>query len=544
MKDQACADTSISAPSNKLPASVANAFARLGQQVRADIETIKFPSDRYKDNPVGFAREILGIERLAFSQIDILEAIRAHRNVSVVCGHRTGRTEAFAIAALWFYCSFREARVLLTAVKAEQLQGTLWRAVRRLVQNSKIKIDGVLNDTAKSGLVAEDGRQIIGQTARTGEGLQGFAGPAIMVLVDEASGVSDQFFDSLTSLLAGEGTQRRVYGGNPTRNNGVFFESQHRNKALFKCLNFSSLDIANSLRHDPIPGLASVEWCEERKTEYGEDSHSYRVRVLGQWVADLDGKIIPFAALESARSLWDERVKDADPRSIEGDLQIGVDPADDGVVGDETAFAVRRGNNILTVYARRGINAETIRDEILALITRYGRPLETPRVAIDAEGGVGTTLRNELRAYLDSHRGAFTLVTVRAGKSYYGSQEYHHIRDGLWGEAAKWIKAGGAIPADDGKLFAELNAPIWSLNQYSQYKATDKKILRKELGRSTDRADAVLLAIWGHDSIDDAPQANQYGPAPRNSFEALSNWKNAYGLKQDSWSQLDAWNRR
>jgi hypothetical protein len=85
------------------------------------------------------------------------------------------------------------------------------------------------------------------------------------------------------------------------------------------------------------------------------------------------------------------------------------------------------------------------------------------------------------------------------------------VRDGLWGQTEKWIKAGGALPADV-KLSQELNAPSFTADKNNRYVATDKKALRKILGRSPDRADAVCLAIWGFASVHNAAEARS--PAP------------------------------
>ena len=71
----------------------------------------------------------------------------------------------------------------------------------------------------------------------------------------------------------------------------------------------------------------------------------------------------------------------------------------------------------------------------------------------------------------------------------WGSPEFDRIRDALWGQTQKWLTAGGAIP-DDTKLAQELNAPMFTADANQRYVATDKKTLRKELGRSPDRGGA------------------------------------------------------
>jgi phage terminase large subunit len=457
-----------------------------------------WPSPKYQADPVGFARDVLGTETWE-KQTEIVESVRDHRNTSVRSGHKCGKTTALAIVALWFYSSFDEARVLMTAVKASQVDEAMWREVRRLYKRAKKRghdLGGVLGERANYGLRADDGRQIWGMTARDGEGLAGISGPNVLVLADEASGIKDQFFEVLGSSLAGSGgVVRKCYISNPTRTTGEFYRSHTVNKALFNCIHASSEETPNARGTGVFPGLAGPEWIVEKKAEYGEESPQYRIRVKGEFVHDKDGKIISLNLIDLAKLAWAEAAD-------EGDLQFGVDPAGDGVIGDETAIAVRRGAKIITVPAWRGLSEDQVVEHVVEMVRHFRRPGDPPpRVTVDCEGGIGARVLGKLRAHLDKYPNEFRLVPVRSGKKLWGSPEFDKVRDGLWGHTAKWLLAGGAIPTD-AKLEQELNAPSFTADANQRYVATDKKTLRKELGRSPDRADAVCLSIWGYEQSD------------------------------------------
>lgn len=516
-------------------APFANFDAGLSQII--DGEPVTFPTQRWAADPVGFARDVLGIE-LWSAQVEIVESIRDNRNTTVRSGHKCGKSTALAVAALWFYCTFPRARVLMTAVKSSQVDEVMWKEVRRLVaraasplrstddvdpelRTAVIPIDGQCNVLARSGLRGTDERQVWGMTARDGEGLAGISGPNILVLVDEASGIPDRFFETLGSSLAGSGgTARKVYISNPTRTTGEFYKSHTTSAALFNRIHVSSEDTPNARGTAVVPGLAGPDWIAEKKLEYGEDSAQYRVRVKGDFVHDKDGKIISLDDIALAQAAWDERADS-------GDLQIGIDPAGDGELGDETAIAVRRGGKIVTVLAWRSLTEDGIVDNALALLADHRRRgvVGVPRIALDAEGGIGTRVLAKLRVAIEaSGQPKVSLVGVRAGQKFWGSPEFHLIRDGLWGQAREWIKAGGALP-EDVKLAQDLNAPMFATDANSRYRATEKRQLRKELGRSTDRGDAVCLAIWGYASVstsaddDVEPARNGHGFA-HNPYEA------------------------
>ncbi len=290
------------------------ALAQVCDRVAERAEAITFPSTRWQNDPVGFARDVLGIE-LWSAQVEILEAIRDHRNVSVRSGHKCGKSTALAVAAIWFFCSFPRARVVCTAVKASQIDQVIWKEIRRLHRGAKIPIGGILHDTARSGLRdPNDDRQIWGLTARDPEGFAGISGPNILVLVDEASGVPDKFFEVIGSSLAGSGgTVRKAYISNPTRTSGEFYKSHTTNKGLFKCLHVSSLDTPNARGLEPIPGLAGPDWINERRAEYGDDSPRFKVRVLGEFVHDAEGKIISLDLIALAEAAWGRRARGRRP---------------------------------------------------------------------------------------------------------------------------------------------------------------------------------------------------------------------------------------
>ena len=58
-----------------------------------------------------------------------------------------------------------------------------------------------------------------------------------------------------------------------------------------------------------------------------------------------------------------------------------------------------------------------------------------------------------------------------------------------------WLSEGGELPPDD-KLARDLVAPIYGFDPQNRRLVEPKKVTKKRLGNSPDRADAVALAIW------------------------------------------------
>ena len=478
----------------------------------AELLGIHWPSPKYLDDPVGFARDVLGVEPWS-RQVEVLEAVRDHMRVAVRSGHKVGKSHTAAIVALWFYCSNPDARVVMTSTTARQVDQILWREVRMQHTRARIHIDGELGMLARTGLRSADFREVVGFTAREPEAVAGISGGNLLYILDEASGIPDAIFEAIEGNRAGGA--RVLMFSNPTKTTGEFFHAFHKKAPFYRTIQISSEETPNVLAGQRlIPGLATREWIEEKRQEWGEDSSLYKVRVKGEFVLREEGRVIDLHTIAEAEQRWHDPDTDATGR-----LYIGLDPGGEGTEGDETVVAPRRGFKVLSLHAFRGLDPAGILLQLLGLLaTLRDKREQPPVVVVDAEGAVGARVYGHLRQYVDRNPGVFELVGVRG--SQWGSNKRHdrvhdRIRDELWASLAGWLKAGGAIP-EDGLLAAELHAPEWRTDHFNRQKVTSKDDLRKALGRSPDRADAVTLAVWQgspsvHDKKPELPAAQ--GPA-------------------------------
>lgn len=450
----------------------------------------QWPSARYRDDPVLFAREVLGIEPWA-RQIEVLEAIRDYPRVAVASGHKVSKSHTAAIIALWYFCSFPDARVVLTSVTARQVDQILWRELRMMHSRAKVTIGGELRDLARTGLRADDFREVVGFTAREAEAVAGISGKHLLYIPDEASGIDDSIFEAIEGNRAGGA--RIVMFSNPTRTEGEFFRAFHEKSQFYKCIRISSEETPNVVEGRlVIPGLATREWVEEKRREWGESSPLYKVRVKGEFVLREEGKILSIAAITEAEQRWIE----SDTSSPNERLQIGIDPAGPGDGGDEFAFVVRRGLRVLEVLGWHGLTEQSCTAHLLALIDKHRGRRETVLVTIDMLGPIGGSVYGQLRAAAEVHK-TFEVYGVRSSdRAFRQPQIYDRVRDELWANLAQWFRDGGSIP-EDTRLARELHAPAWAQHISGRLKATPKDELRKALdGRSPDRADALTLSVW------------------------------------------------
>jgi hypothetical protein len=459
------------------------------QALEDKLGTVSWPSPRWRDDPAGFAREVLGL-RLMSHQVEILEAIRDHRRVAVRSGNKAGKTLTIVVAALWFFCSFPDARVVATATTAPQVDAVIWRTVKAVMRGALLEIPGKLGELARTGLKAPDLREITGHTAREIEAIAGVSGANLFYIVDEASSLQQKFLEAIEGNTAGGLGARIVMISNPTRVDGPFFDAFYKKKEAWHGIHVNCEDVARENR-GRIPGIADADQIARWANEYGVDSVFYRVRVKGEFCLNEAGKALQYADIMAAQLRYEEA-------EASGVFSLGLDPAGPGPGGDECGWAGVKGDlKVVELQAQAGLNEDAIIHRTLEIL-RTHRGDATPSLVIDAEGPIGGSLFGRFRAIAAGARPGheFKVYGVRA--SNHAEREpdiFDRVRDELFANLAKWVRERGAIPADP-LLEQELNAPNWAGNVAGKLKLTPKDQLREILGRSPDRSDALALAVW------------------------------------------------
>lgn len=504
-------------PRRTLPQELAEAIDT-GQATATGIRSGFDPFEAYRGRPVAFIHDVLLMD-LWSTQREIAEAFHDWYRVSVVSGHKIGKSVLIAALMLYAYCTIPGVRCVIMAATERQVNGIIWREVQRLARGAAIPIPGVaeIGTRAQTGLKYRDPltfeeSEIKGYTAKEAEAVAGTSGTAIFYAVDEASGVSKQIFDAIEGNRAG-GQAWVFLISNPTKADGEFYDSHHSKSdhAIgtrgYKAFAVPSWEGPNCTgeylqlqeydrkrrewrqREKPIPGLAMPSWVEDKRSEEGEDSAWFQIRVAGRFVVAENAKIFPLALIIESQQRWPDTKGD-------GRLWIGVDPAGSGLDGDESGFCARKGLKVCELRLRKGLTTAAHVDQVLDLIAaHHDVSNELPVVCLDVSGDIGSKALVEFRAA--EARGKFKLFLIRFSNAAPRQPRVYHLwRDELYAVGRDWMRAGGAIP-EHTKLERDLHAPEFqSTGPRGTLQATKKPRLKEILGRSPDIGDALLLSCW------------------------------------------------
>ena len=209
---------------------------------------------------------------------------------------------------------------------------------------------------------------------------------------------------------------------------------------------------------------------------------------------DHEWQLIPSDWVKAAQDRWENKPPEHAPMTA-----IGVDVAQGGA--DQTVLAPRYDAWFAPLTTVPGVQTPTGR-EVAGLVISHRQNRAT--IVLDMGGGWGGATYEKLRDNgMDSKTDLMKYVGAAGSSKRTQDQTYsfHNVRDAsywLFKEALDPSQDGGsqiALPPDP-ELYADLTAPRYSTKS-GKIKIEAKDDIKKRLGRSPDKGDAVVMAWWG-----------------------------------------------
>jgi len=407
-------------------------------------------------------------------QLKVIRAIdKGARKISIRSGHGTGKTTLLAWIVLWWGLFREDAKIPMTAPTSHQLYDLLlpevrkWRAKLPEQLQNEVEVKSEKIDFANDNFA-------VARTARKDqpEALQGFHATNLAFIIDEASGIPMVIFEVAEGAMTGEETLV-LMAANPTRVEGYFYDSHHKNRWQWECFQFNAEESEN----------VSKKWIEEKKRQYGADSDVYRVRVKGDFPSASSDAVFSLESIEDAIN--------ADVYDDSGAEVWAIDIADFG--DDKTVLAKRIGKYVYSIEAKSNMDLPAIAGW---LIFEYRNAKRKPAIIFADAIGVGSSLPS-----VCAERGLDIVLGVKASNSADDSKTYLNKR-AEWYYNLKEALEDGKLPDDD-ELLGELMAQRYKIANNGTLQLVNKKEIKAELGRSPDKADAVAMLFNGHIYMED-----------------------------------------
>jgi hypothetical protein len=417
-------------------------------------------------------------------QVEIMEAVRDNRHTAVHSCHDTGKSYTAARLAAWWIDSHApgEAFVVTTAPTGAQVKAILWREINRA--HRKGGLIGRCNQVEwwiGNEMVAF-GRKPADYSPQA---FQGIHQRYILVIIDEACGVTRTIWDAVETLATNE--HARVLAiGNPDDPSTQFYTVCQPGSG-WKVIHvgyedtpaFSGVEVPDTLLMD----LISPIWVEERRKMWGEESPLWVSKVEGLFPEYSTDTVIPLPMVRrlQAIELW--------PQEKEPETQLGIDV---GAGGDKTVIRARRGRTPGEQWTDHTADPANVVGKAMQAIRETG----ATKAKIDVIG-IGWGVAGWLEEKIIEQRLDCEVVRVNVGEGSSDPSRFPKLRDEVWWMGRELTQDGGwDLRNIDDETLGQLIAPKYKPDTAGRTKVEKKEETRERLGRSPDNADALLLAFY------------------------------------------------
>jgi hypothetical protein len=476
--------------------------------------------DPYSVDPNLWVNERLH-EFLWSKQREIAEAVRDHRKVAVKACHGPGKSRVASRIIAWWLDTHPtgQAFAVSTAPTDQQVKAILWRELRTAWKNGSLpgrvtldaqwKIDDELVAMGRKPADHDD------------NGFQGIHARYVLVVLDEACGIPKALWTGTDTLVTNEDARILAIGNpdDPMSEFATICEGAPEDGttgmskegwlvitiSIFDTPNFTGEAIPRELR----PYLPSRVWLEERRRKWGVGSPLWTSKVEGRFPENASDGVILWSWLRKCQS---------EPRigPLRVPCELGIDVAG-SETGDETVIMERLGGKLGRRWAIQSSDPE----QVLQRCEQAIEQANPSRVKVDSIG-VGFGIVGGLRrSFPDLDIVAVNVSEAAPGYAADGepnTAKFKNLRSYIWWEVGRGLAQDQLVdlsvpdPPDDAsdaeveavrvrrdeidELMNELAAPKYTEDN-GRIVVERKDEIRKRLdGRSTDNADAMLLAFY------------------------------------------------
>ena len=426
----------------------------------------KFIVDRYRDDAVLFAQEVLGVEKLEEWQEQVLTGLsEGEQRIAVGSGHGVGKTALTSFIILWFMSTRPHPQIVVTANTEPQLKTKTWRELSKWHQKAKnrewfeyVATKFYLKDDPNTWFASA-----IPWTENRSEAFAGTHEKHVLYIFDEASAIADIIWEVSEGAMTTTGARWCAFG-NMTRNTGRFAECWGKFRHRWKTYSVDSREVS----------ITDKEQIQDWIDDYGEDSDFVRIRVKGMLPRSGTFQFISAESVAKCMKYKDDNYHDFP-------LVFGVDIARFG--DDQNVVVMRQGRKVLDIIKWRDVDTMQSASKVTELIQDRNPQL----VFIDGDG-VGGGVVDRVKQLVKPE----LIYECNGGRKADDSATYHNKRAENWGLMKEAINEGIDLP-DDNELRDDLIGPEYLFDNTNRIQLERKEIMKKRGLASPDSADALAM---------------------------------------------------
>jgi len=494
---------------------------------------------RFRFDPVGYAREVLGVELWSGGDSgkgqrelveDIAESVRAQASgesanqvFRVEAGHGVGKTFVAAVLVNWFFDCFSPSITITTAPTEDQVRLLLWKDIRSL--RSRAQLPGkVLPEDPK--MVRAHDWFAIGRTTSNAGGkgsarMQGQHPDFWFYVLDEAEGVPEFMYGAVDGMMTGGRVGLVLMLANPQTRTSMF----HRKGKQSGVRNYrlSVLDHPNVVTgREVVSGATKRKWADEKIANWceivpahDEDRHTFEVN----WPVPLNGEIAPAGTIFLPNAEFCFRVLGIAPTSLADKVFVSpgrycaalsrvIEGADPSLckIGVDCA---RFGKDAGTVYREHALvascEARLSRQDTFSYVAAVRAAALSSvgatslSVRVDGTGGFGSGIVDLLLAdeELRSSFSPFVVHEVHFNGAARNGGAYANIATEMYAEAAESLRGLRLerVPIELERDLTDRCFEYVNRGGVTLKALTEKEKFRRLHGSSPDDGDGFALAV-------------------------------------------------
>jgi hypothetical protein len=424
--------------------------------------------------------------------------------LAVASGHGIGKSAAISMICNWAMSTCEDCKIVVTANTDNQLRTKTWPEINKWF---RLSITGSwFNPTATAVSSVDPGHNkdwcanAVPWSEHNTEAFAGLhnKGKRIVLIFDEASNIADKVWEVAQGALTDENTEIIwIAFGNPTRNTGRFAEcfTRYRHRWITRQIDSRTVEGTNKAE--------IAKWAED----FGEDSDIFRVRVRGL-----------FPRASSLQLIDNESVAKAQRREaaygLNDALVCGIDIARGG--DDNNVIQFRRGPDARSIKRIVIPGSETRNTTLfIAKCTTEVMKHQPDAVFVDSTG-VGGPVADQLRRLMPGVP-VYDINFASASPD----PKQANMRTFMWWKMREAFMNWLAVD-DDPELETEVCGPQYGHNNKDRLALEKKADLKKRIGVSPDKADALALT-FAMPVLNILPKGAKYGASRNAGME--SEWR-------------------